>query len=47
MYQSIGEPKKNSKIRNEYTEISLSRKTDKTMANIMKRKTNIKHTTLH
>ena len=26
---------------------SLSRKTDKTMANKMKRKTNIEHTTLH
>ena len=31
----------------EDTRTSLSRKTDKTMANIMKRKTNIEHMTLH
>ena len=38
--------KRNSKIPKEQTEIVKSR-TDKTMANKMKRKTNIVHTTLH
>ena len=38
--------KRNSKIPKGQTEIVKSR-TDKTMANKMKRKTNIEHTTLH